>query len=68
MAFFCAPRPIMNSAISKGNPTMTVKNINKRKNAPPPFIPVIYGNFQMATSPITAPADDKIKPNLDDHC
>ena len=36
-------------------------------NAPPPFSPVIYGNFHMFPSPTAEPAAANIKAVLDDH-
>lgn len=58
----------MNSAIRIGNPIMMVKAINNKKNAPPPLVPVIYGNFQIAPRPMAAPADERINPKRDVHC
>src|SRR5699024_12842643 len=60
--------PIINSDTSIGRPINRVKIMNNKKKAPPPFIPVTYGNFQMAPSPIAAPADANTKANLDVHC
>jgi len=37
-----------------------IKNMNK--NAPPPYIPAIYGNFHIAPNPIAEPALARIKP------
>src|SRR5690625_968081 len=56
------------SEMSKGKPTNSVKITKMRKNAPPPLIPVTYGNFHIAPSPTAAPAEAKIKPNLEVHC
>ena len=39
-----------------------------RTNAPPPFSPAIYGNFQILPKPIAEPVTASIKVNLDDHC
>src|SRR5690625_6803496 len=58
----------MNSASRIGNPMKIVKNKKIRKKAPPPDIPVIYGNFQIAPRPIAEPAADKMKPSFDVHC
>src|SRR5690606_41763637 len=37
-------------------------------NAPPPFRPVIYGNFQILPRPTAAPVAARIKAIRDDQC
>ncbi len=51
----------------KAEPINKVNTTKMSKNAPPPLIPVTYGNFQIAPSPLAAPADDKINPSFNDH-
>ncbi len=58
---------MINSANRSGNPIKIVNKINNAKNAPPPLVPVTYGNFHIAPRPIAAPADAKIKPRREDH-
>src|SRR5699024_1180304 len=45
-----------------------VKIMKIKKNAPPPVIPVMYGNFHIAPRPIADPAAAKIQPNFDVNC
>src|SRR5699024_11899769 len=65
---FCEPRPINNSASKIGRAMKIVRRMKIRKNAPPPDIPLMYGNFHIAPRPIADPAAAKIKPNFDVHC
>jgi len=58
---------MINSEMSIGSPINKVNATKMRKNAPPPLIPVTYGNFQIAPKPIAAPAEDKMNPSFDDH-
>ncbi len=61
-ASFCPRRPIINSAMSTGKPIKNVHKTNNKIKTLPPLVPAIYGNFQMAPSPIALPAAAKIKP------
>jgi len=36
-------------------------------NAPPPFSPAMYGNFQMLPKPMADPVTASMKVSLDDH-
>ncbi|CEY35605.1 Uncharacterised protein [Streptococcus pneumoniae] len=67
-ASFCVLLPITNSANNSGKPINNVKPMKIRKNAPPPPMPAIYGNFQIAPRPIAEPAAANTKPNFDVHC
>src|SRR5690625_419600 len=68
IASFWELRPIINSASKIGIPMKIVKSKKIKKNAPPPDLPAIYGNFQIAPSPMADPAVARINPSLDVHC
>ena len=59
---FC---PINDSAINTVRP---INNIHKRyiiTKAPPPYSPVIYGNFHIFPKPTAEPAAARINPSLE---
>src|SRR5699024_12022007 len=59
---------MINSANKMGKP-INIVNIKKiSKKTPPPDLPAIYGNFQIAPNPIADPAVAKIKPSFEAHC
>ena len=58
--------PIRNSFITSGSPKISAQTIYKMMNAPPPFSPTIYGNFQMLPSPTALPAAANRTPIFDE--
>jgi len=64
---FLPIRPNVTSATIIGRAIITIQRIYTMTNAPPPFSPAIYGNFQIFPKPTADPAAAKINVQRLDH-